>query len=292
LVQRENSKKRPWAGHFVKLERHPGHVPVLHTYDYWLSSPKDPKLVSAASTVAVLDFDNTLARGWILGPWMQCLAENDTGEAGPATRRLAELFTAYNARPGFGHDRLATEAGQIYADAMKGVPVQAVQPLAEPFVADYLGPRGQLSRSSRTLIDGLRHRGLRPVLITGAPGEVTESLMRELNIERCFPLMLEIDNGIFTGHVVSNRGVSHEKAAACDWLEDQQECELVVAIGDSDGDRPMWRRAQISIQVGGVADRADVTRSGVDMEAPLDEEFWELIPTASWLSCVSQADLR
>jgi HAD superfamily phosphoserine phosphatase-like hydrolase len=244
-------------------------------------------LVSAASSVAVLDFDNTLARGWILGPWMQCLAENAIGDMGAGIERLLKLFADYSARPGFGHDRLAMEAGQIYADSMANVAARNVEPLAAPFVSDYLGPRGQLFEHARSLISGLRERGLRPVMITGAPGEVTEALMRELEIERCFPLLLEIDDGVFTGTVVSNRGIAHEKAAACRWLIDEQECEIIVAIGDSEGDRPMWRLAEVSIRVGGPPDTNDVIISGVELSTALNQTFWDQIPKASWLAFVN-----
>lgn len=286
-VQRENSKRQPWVGHVVKMERHPGGDPVFRTYPYWLSPPGDPKLVSAASTVALLDFDNTLANGWILGSWLAALAESGVGTTATAVEKLEHLFAQYRARPGFGHDRLAMEAAQIYADAMTGIRAAEIEPLVGPFVSDYLGAGGQLFRYSRALLDGLRARGLRPVLVTGAPGELTEALMRELTIERCFSLLLEIDDGVFTGGIVSNRGVSGEKAAAVDWLINQQDCEVVVAVGDSEGDRPMWRAAQLAIRVGGksAGDR-DVDVDGIDLDEEIDEDLWRQIPAASWLSLV------
>lgn len=288
-VQRANSKRQPWVGHVIKMERHPNSDPVLHTYPYWLSPPDDSRLVSAASTIALLDFDNTLAGGWILDPWIAVLAEAGIGNASSAATALERLFAEYRARPGFGHDRLATEAARIYAGAMSGVRAAEVEPLVNPFVSDYVGSGGQLFRHSRALLDGLRERGLRPVLITGAPGELTEALMRELNIERCFPLLLEMENEIFTGGIVSNRGVSSEKAAACEWMVRQQDCEIVVAVGDSEGDRPMWRMAQVAVRIGGdTADAdVDVDVSGIDLNEGIDDQLWERIPTASWLSIVS-----
>ena len=287
-VQRENSKRQPWVGHVIKMERHPSNDPVLHTYPYWLSPPDDPRLVSAASTIAVLDFDNTLARGWILGPWLAALADAGVGNASTAAAELERLFTEYRARPGFGHDRLATEAARIYADSMKGVRAAEVEPLVGPFVSDYVGGGGQLFRNTRALLDGLREHGLRPVLVTGAPGELTEALMRELKIERCFSLLLEIENGVFTGNIVSNRGVSSEKAAACEWLTVHQDCEIVVAVGDSEGDRPLWREAQVAMRIGGDPDAGDpdIDIEGVDLDREVDEELWERIPTASWLSLI------
>jgi len=289
-VQRENSKRQPWVGHVIKMERHPSNDPVLHTYPYWLSPPDDPRLVSAASTIAVLDFDNTLARGWILGPWLAALADAGVGDALSAVVKLERLFAEYRARPGFGHDRLATEAARIYADSMKDVRAVDVEPLVGPFVSDYVGGGGQLFRNARVLLDGLRERGLRPVLVTGAPGELTEALMRELKVERCFSLLLEIENGVFTGGIVSNRGVSSEKAAACEWLTLHQDCEIVVAVGDSEGDRPLWREAQVAVRIGGDPDARDpeVDVEGVDLDREIDGKVWERIPTASWLSLVRQ----
>jgi HAD superfamily phosphoserine phosphatase-like hydrolase len=261
---------------------------LLHQYSYWLCPPEDPQLVSAASTVAVMDFDNTLARGWIVGSWLARLSEANVGNADAGVMRLTALFEAYAARPGFGHDRLATEAGQIYSDAMAGVSVTEVRALASPFVADYVGPRGRLFRQSRALITGLRSRGLRPILVTGAPGEVTQELMRELNVESCFPFLLEIQDGVYTGQIVCNRGVSTEKASTCKWLVDEQEAEIVVAIGDSAGDRPMWRSARLSIKVGDTATGVDaeVDVDGLDLDAELSQEFWSRVPESSWMSFV------
>jgi phosphoserine phosphatase len=286
LVQREISLRRPWLGKFVKLERRQSKPPVLQEYDYWLSPATDRGLVSSVSTVAVLDFDNTMARGWILRPWMDCLAENGVGDARAGVGRLEQLLNDYSSRPSFGHDRLATKAGEIYAESMRGVAARDVQRLAEPFVSDYLGPRGQLFASTREMIGGFRERGLRPVLITGAPGEVTEALTKELEIEHCFPLRLNLTNGVFTGSVASNHGVSGAKATACQWLVDEQECEVAVAVGDSAGDQPLWRHARVSIRVGGPIGASDVTMSGIDMNAALDDRFWQQIPRASWLDFV------
>jgi phosphoserine phosphatase len=288
-VQRENSTRRPWEGVFTKLERRPGHSPAFHVFRYWLGLAEDPRLVNSSSTVAVLDFDNTLAQGWILGHWMKYLADNNVGDTAVGFERLARLLSDYGSSPGFGHDRLATEAGKIYGDSLSGVAVEIVEPHAHPFVSDYISPRhGLLFESTRPLIAGLRSRGLRPILVTGAPGEITGALSTELDFESYFALELDTEGGQFTGEVVRNCGVASEKRAVCKWLIDEQECEIAVAIGDSDGDVPLWRSATISVQVAGEPN-AEVTISGIDMNAPLDDVFWKQIPTASWQQILSKA---
>ncbi len=128
-----------------------------------------------------------------------------------------------------------------------------------------------------------------PVLVTGAPAEVAKPLIRALDIERSFATMLSIEDERFTGFVRTNRGVSKAKQAACDHLIRAQECDIVVAIGDSEGDRPMWDAAEISIRIGGDPDARDVKISGLDLTQPLSEEFWSRINPASWLTVLDQA---
>jgi HAD superfamily phosphoserine phosphatase-like hydrolase len=234
--------------------------------------------------VALLDFDNTLARGWILGPWLQELGSAGIGRAAEGYEELAGLFAEYRVRPGFGHDRLATEAARIYATSLTGVSVHDVKPLAEPFAVDYLGRDGPLFPSSRALLSGLRERGHRTILVTGAPSELAEPLMRELGFERSFALVLEIEGGIYTGAIVANSGLSSAKAKVCEHLAESEESEVVVAVGDSEGDRPLWRHARVAIRVGATGDDAELNVSALNLEEPLDAGFWEMIPTASWLS--------
>jgi HAD superfamily phosphoserine phosphatase-like hydrolase len=284
-ILRESSSSRPWPGAVMKMRRGPNSDPILEAYDYWWTGPNDPVLTSAASAVAVLDFDNTLAAGWILGPWLRRLAGAGIGDAAEAVAQLAQLFENYETKPGYGHDTLSADAASVYAAALRGVHVDAISPLIKPFVADYLGPRGAVFSHARPLIKGLRSRGYRPVLITGAPAELTAEIISALDIERCFPLVLEIADGRFTGRIVRNRGVSTEKAAACDYMRDEHESDIAIAIGDSQGDVPMWTRARTSIAIG-TSDVYQVTIPGVNLNEPLDTSFWDRVPPASWLTLV------
>lgn len=284
LIQREASRGRAWPGMFLKLERHAGAAPRLHEYPYWLSLPSDRHLVDACSTVAVLDLDNTLVDGWVLERWMRMLGEVELGHAREGAERLARLFDAYRADPGYGHDRLAHEAAGVYAASLCDLDDEELTPLAKVLVDDYLAADGSIFPATRRLLDGLRERGLRPVLITGAPSEVALPLARELRIESVFALIAARDHtGRFTGEVEVNHGLSTLKRAVCDKLREIHDCNLLVAIGDSEGDRPMWDAAHVSVRVGGLKEAGDVTISGVDLTTPLNDAFWELIPRASWL---------
>jgi phosphoserine phosphatase len=287
-ILRESSKRRPWPGVVSRVER--GQTgPFMLAYDYWWTNPEDPVLVSASSSVAVLDFDNTLAAGWIVGDWLRLLADEGIGQAVESLDRLTRLFEEYNRRPGYGHDRLAEDAGRVYADALKNVEEDAVRPMAGPFIADYLGPRGAGFASSRQLIAGLRDRGHRPVLITGAPAELSAAINDALDTERCFAMELGVRAGRFTGTVELNRGTSTGKTQVCSLLQEEHEADLAIAVGDSQGDVPMWERARVSIAVGDKrAHPVDI--DGLDLNQPLDKEFWDRIPEASWLRLVRPAD--
>lgn len=289
-IQRQPSRKQPWQGFLTKLEHREGKKPRLSQFKYALSPSEDRSLIHAASSVAVIDFDNTLADGWILGPWLDVLAEAGIGHAAEASRRLERAIAEYAEPDSFGHDRLATEAAEIYAYAVAGVQTEEVTRHAAAFVADYVSEKhGRIFRHSRSLLDGLCDRGLRPILVSGAPREVVDHLMLELDVRSSFPLLLERENGRFTGQIEFNHGLSSGKYEACQLLE-ARECELLVAIGDSEGDRPMWQRAACSIQVGSSEPPVEITIPGVDLRQPLDDDFWARIPRASWTDDVWAAD--
>lgn len=287
-VIRDQNSKRPWAGFYIKLSGHPGNNPRLLTYEFITVPGHDDRLTNASSSVVVLDFDNTLAHGWIMRPWVGLLASRGVGNARAARDELEQLFADYETGRTMSHDRLADRAAELYADALSGVLVRQVEELAETFVSDYLEDTNTLFRYSRELVKGLRSRGLRPVLVTGAPAEVAKPLIRALNIERSFATVLHIADERFTGSVRSNRGVSRAKQAACDHLIRKQECDIIVAIGDSEGDRPMWDAAETSIRIGGDPDARDVTISGLELTQPLSDEFWSRISAASWLTVLDQ----
>jgi len=289
-VQRHQSATGPWFGHVSKLERREGRKPRLNSYEYWMSTGSDPRLIHVVSSVAVVDFDNTLARGWILGPWLERLAAEGIGASAEAIDGLRRRFAEYEAKASYGHDRLASDVASIYARALEGVRVTDVEAHAGPFVADYTSDRrGHLFSSSRALLDGLKKRGLRPVLITGAPKEVVDELGRELGILTTYSLVLRASHGVFTGEIAFNHGLASMKDTACQQLEDA-DSSLMVAVGDSEGDRPMWRRATTAIQIGGTDKQSDIDIADVDLSEPLSETFWAQIPTASWLDAVAGAD--
>jgi phosphoserine phosphatase len=113
--------------------------------------------------------------------------------------------------------------------------------------------------------------------------------MRELGLERSWALMLEIDNGVYSGRIVGNAGVASAKAGVCRLLARDEESDVALAFGDSEGDRLMWREARIAIRVGGDAHDPEVTLSGLDLDQPLDDRLWSIVPTASWLREVRPA---
>lgn len=285
-VHRSPARGRPWAGYFTKLAKGADANPDLHTFKYFIVNAEDPRIVNAASTIAVLDFDNTLAPGWVLRPWLQTLAARDVGRAAEVIGELEAVFERYEGPGNMTHDQLAIEAAAIYANALEGVSVEVIRPLAESFAAEY-----PTYAFSRELVLGLRDRGMRPVLVTGAPEEVIVPIIRDLDIERAFGLALVEADGRFTGEQLSNAGVAAAKENALRKLITDQECEIVVAVGDSEGDRPLWRAAQVSVRVGGDPDADDVTISGLDPARPLTNDFWSRIPSASWRDLVETADV-
>jgi phosphoserine phosphatase/transcriptional regulator with XRE-family HTH domain len=283
-VLRAPSTATPWQGFVTKLEQ--GKPPSLNSYPFGMMSAQNRRLTDGAGTVAVLDYDNTLARGWIIAPWLEHLAAHDIGATRDGAASLRQLFAEHKVQATRDHDLLATRAAAIYAQALKGVSVAALERLAEDFIDEYLED-DYLYASSRDLVAGLRDRGLRPVLVTGAPAELIRPLLTALDFERAFSLVLREEAGVYTGEVVLNRGVSRAKAAACQTLTNAQDAEIVVAFGDSESDRALWNAAGVSVRIGGDRDATDVTISGVDLDQPVDPRIWERVHVAEWRRIVA-----
>jgi phosphoserine phosphatase len=283
VVQRESTRNRPWPGAFVKLERHAGATPMLPQHAYWLAPPSDPHLVDACSSIAVLDLDNTLAHGWLIQRWVHELCDAGLSDSSESALQLDELFDEYGADPDYGHDHLARQAATVYASAMSGISVVDVASLARRVVGGYLGQGGSVFPSTQPLLTGLRERGIRPVLVTGAPGEIAVPLAEAIGIHSVFPLTLGQRDGRFTGDIEVNHGLASTKRQVCTALIENSECDVLVAVGDSEGDRPMWEAAQVSVRVGGPSGAADVSVSGLNLTAALKPAFWEYIPQASWI---------
>ncbi len=188
--------------------------------------------------VALLDWDNTLHAGWTLDPWVRFLV--DRGQAPP---RLAvdgeRLLLDYLEGRLDGHDDLTHRANSLYAAATAGWRTADVATLADSFLHEV--DRPLVFGFVPALLGWLLEHDIQPVVITGAPMELVTGYI-EPSGGRVMGLTLAQSDGLYTGAVNHNPGLGHEKARVVAELVGEG-CDVVLAAGDSDSDRPLLEAA-------------------------------------------------
>jgi phosphoserine phosphatase len=93
------------------------------------------------------------------------------------------------------------------------------------------------------LLQRIRKAGIATVILSGAPGEVLEIYCLNLSIDHYRGLGVESARDSYTGALLLNTAVGATKAA----LAPRYGTPVVLAVGDSDADRPMLELAAAQI---------------------------------------------
>lgn len=192
--------------------------------------------------VALLDWDWTLREGFTLEPWLRALARD------PAERALADRFppalAAYLAGE-LPYDRLALLAEELYVTIAAGRPVGELVT-----IADGVAATDRLRPGAEALLSALRTAAIRPVVISGAPAEVLRAHARRVGIDPADVTGWELarDGDRIAGRLASGN-TARAEAKAVHVARIAAEAEIVLGIGDSDGDRPLVAAAAIGAWV-------------------------------------------
>ncbi len=234
-----------YRGTYTRLDRDSSHHRLL-TREIALH-PEVP--LEAFRRVALLDLDNTLRGDWTIRRWMEFLSRSGSDAAKRGLPQIEDMVKLFS-KGTIDHDKLARSCADIYAEAMRGELVEDFDDWAAVFVQ---GPdSGSLFDFVKPLVEDLAHRGVAPVIISGAPQKVVKRHARRLGIPQVFGLTLgTADEGgrRYDGTVVDNPGLGVRKRSIVRALV-EQEREVVLAIGDSESDEPLWQAAPYRVIVG------------------------------------------
>ena len=198
--------------------------------------------------LALFDWDNTLHAGWTLEGWVDYLVAH-----GIVTREREAVWIERKRRYARGeidHNQLAVEANGDYARGMTGWSLQQAAPLVQQFVAeiDHLHVYPWVA----PLLHWLAGRGLRAVVISGAPQEILAEHVRHLGVHGVdiHGLTLTVDsNGRFAGGLAANDGTDGSKRALLRHLS-ATAGPVVLGVGDSVSDLPLLEAARRQLVVG------------------------------------------
>jgi phosphoserine phosphatase len=200
-----------------------------------------------SARTALLDWDGTLRRGYMIPDWAHFLVRR--GVIPPRVHtHLQALFAGY--RTGrVSYEWLAQEASVVLATGLSGAAAEELLLLGEEFAAQDLH---RLRPFAAPLVEALRGAGVRVVVVSGSPYEPLQAQARNLSITDVFSLRLEIVNGICTGRVLTNPGLRATKQAIRDSVAAQS--SVVLAAGDSPADRAILNGALVPVVVGRTLD--------------------------------------
>ena len=197
--------------------------------------------------IAILDWDGTLRRGFTIADWSKFLYDRGRLRSAVIDDLRAE-FETYS-RQNLSHDQLATSAAEKVADGLSGVRAAEVVAATKEFVINDLPSLFPFAIDG---CKGLVELGYAVHVVSGAPYNVLShyAFLKDLPVKlHC--LEFEIENSVFTGGIASNPGISCTKMILMNKiLEVFTEQTFVLAVGNSESDRPLFQQASVSIVVG------------------------------------------
>jgi phosphoserine phosphatase len=245
----------------------------------WFKSPP----LGAWPRVALLDWDNTLHRGWTLVAWCEFLESEGLIPAGEeVTEKLRTLLADYP--KGQSHDELAAHSSEVYANARRTLAPDDLREAAKRFVTN--PRRFQPYRWVAPFLRGLTSLGIAPIIVSGAPTEVLTqwATPRASILAACFGLdapnatSVALPNEFLAAIVPGqiNPATTHGKQYLVDQLK-RTKRRIVLAVGDSVSDSALWEAAENGIYVGTVVRPVEDQRRSLVMEDPTVIEHEELV---------------
>src|SRR5205823_6662982 len=126
--------------------------------------------------------DNTLVADWTIRPWLQALARRpDWRKSATACAAEIEQFVDEFRNGTLDHDSLVDRCEQAYVALMTGRSTSEVDDAAAVFFESRKN-RKREHDFVRPLVDYLRERGVAPIIVSGAPGELVSRYARSLGI--------------------------------------------------------------------------------------------------------------
>lgn len=194
--------------------------------------------------IAMLDWDGTIASGFSLFRYVDFLVSKEIISKENQSEFL-KWFDKYDNNEISYHD-LCVEAPISYAKSLKGHNYCEIESVIEEFVTkeeQYILPH------SITLFNELKALNIEPIIVSGAPYEYLYGLKEKLHIKEIYAQQAEFVDGIGTGVVFRNPSLVSNKEKYINEIKANSDYEVVLSVGDSTADVPLFRGAMNNIIV-------------------------------------------
>ena len=212
--------------------------------------------MAAKQNVALLDWDNTLRKGFMLVDWSRYLRLHEVMDE-TSTGTIEQTFEShYNGEIDYAFAII--RSAQIYATGLCGVSVEATRRLAVSFIEQYQ----KLYEYAPVLIGRLRDNGVKPIVVSGSPDVVLAPYAINLDFDLALGLSLRADDtGTTWSKVIAVNGGT-EQAKRNKVVDLMREYNVILAIGDSPADIPLLEAASFPLLLTGSSKE---TSSGISV---------------------------
>jgi phosphoserine phosphatase len=196
---------------------------------------------SRHNRIVLADWDNTLCRGYTAAPWAEYL---EAAGLFRDTATLRAMLKAADQGAYETYDKFCDEMGKAYAERIIGISESDVRTAAKAFVKK---DTSRLFEFTRELFAYFNDCALPVVVVTGAPDEPMREYAATLGFTLAGTFQLAVQHGRYTGGIVCNSGLSHEKHNVVSNIVSGR--DVVMAFGDSSADVPLWDAAAVGFLV-------------------------------------------
>lgn len=201
---------------------------------------------------AVLDWDNTIRKGFTLFSWIDFLYEKEILD-----RTICDdIFIVQNqyANGMINHDEYARISCEIYSSAMKGVSKANQNRLVKNFI-QY--DKKCLMPFSEALFNFMNEYNIKPVIISGAPQYILDEYKGIFGLDSIFAFSEEYVEGLCTGRVAYNYGVN--KGKTVEKLYKDFGLRPLAGFGDSYSDIPLFKMSKYAFCIVNTYDANDMS---------------------------------
>jgi len=194
--------------------------------------------------VALLDWDNTIHRGYTIYSLANFLLEHELVSV-TLIQRFKELETQY-LHKNINYAEYTERTCESFAQALAGRSykaykdaIAAYRPISESALFEYAYP----------LFELLNKYSIQTYLISGAPFDVLETYAEPFNLKGIFAFQLETQGDVLTGRVACNYGLNKERMLNHPILLSPNVVHL-LSMGDAVADIPLLDNSLIPIVAG------------------------------------------
>jgi len=209
-----------------------------------------PRIVDVPDdqALALFDLDGTLTT-----PGSELIIQkfiNDVQIGAYSTRKeLTDLFKKWKEENEKGanpdYQQYLTDVGDSWARLLAREGYNPTRPELMQITENWFEKKGKLEIKDYAggVIDTVRERLIRPIMVTGAPFPIAFHFARHLGIEHAFGMEVEVDSHErYLDIVKHNTGLANAKLTVCDRLKEKGR-KILFAMGDTHADSELWYAA-------------------------------------------------